>query len=42
MQVLVGISISNSQKLIAWMYREIEVYGRHYEPFQPNEDLYNF
>ena len=35
LRFLVGVSILNSQNLIAWMYREIEDYSRpekHYEP----------
>ena len=41
---MVGISISNSQKLIEWVDRKVERYGRsekHYEPIQHNSDLYN-
>ena len=36
---LVGVSISNSQKLIERMYREVEEYSRpekHYEPIEHN------
>ena len=36
---LVGVRISNSQKLIEWIYREIEGYNRpenHCEPIQHN------
>ena len=36
---LVGVSISNSQKLIACIYRKVEGYSRpekHYEPIQHN------
>ena len=35
----VGVSISNSQKLIEWLYREVEGYSRpekHYESIQRN------
>ena len=42
---LVGVLISNSQKLIKWIYREVEGYNRpqkYYEPMQDNQDLYNF
>ena len=37
--------ISNSQKLIEWIYRRVERYSRsekHHEPNQNNQDLYNF
>ena len=37
--------MSNSQKLIEWMYREVEGYSRpekHCGPIQHNWDLYNF
>ena len=40
-----GLSMSNSQKLIEWTDRKIEGYSRpenHYEPIQHNEDLYSF
>ena len=40
-----GVSISNSQKLMEWIYREVEGYSRpenHCEPIQDNYDLYNF
>ena len=36
---------SNSQKLLEWLYREVEGYSRsakHYESIQYNQDLYNF
>ena len=36
---LVGVSMSNSQKLIEWIYREVEGYSRpkrHYEPIHHN------
>ena len=36
---LVEVSISDSQKLIEWMYREVEEYSRpekHYEPIWHN------
>ena len=39
MWVLVGISISSSQKLIEWIDRKVEGYSRpekHYEPTQHN------
>ena len=42
--MLVGDSISNSQKLIEWLYREVEGYNRpekHCEPIKHNY-LYNF
>ena len=41
----VGVSIPNSQKLIEWVYREVEGYSRpekHCEPIQHNSDLYSF
>ena len=34
-----------TQKLIEWMYKEVEEYSRpekHYEPIQYNSDLCNF
>ena len=37
--------MSNSQKLIEWIYREVEGYSRpenHGEPMQHNKDLYSF
>ena len=37
LRVLVRLSISNSQKLTEWIYREVEGYSRpekHYEPVQ--------
>ena len=40
-----GVSISNSQKLIEWPYGEVEGYSRpekHYGPTQHNYDLYSF
>ena len=39
LRFLVGVSISNSQKLIEWIDRKVEGYGRpekHYEPIQHN------
>ena len=45
MRFLGGVSISNSQKLIEWRYREVERYSgpeKHYEPVWCNWDLYNF
>ena len=39
LRFLVEILISNSQKLIEWLYREVEGYSRpekHYEPIQHN------
>ena len=42
---MVGASISNSQKLIEWIYREGEGYSRperHCEPIQNIWNLYNF
>ena len=44
LRFLVGISISNSQKLTEWIFGEVEGYsrsGKHYEPIQQNSDLYN-
>ena len=44
LRFLVGISISNSQKLIEWIYRKVEEYRKPEklcEPTQHNEDLYN-
>ena len=40
----VGVSIPNSQKLIEWIYRDVEGYSRpekHCEPIKHNY-LYNF
>ena len=40
-----GVSISNSQKLIEWIYREVEGNSRpekHYESIQHNVNLYSF
>ena len=37
--------MSNSQKLIEWLYWEVEGYSRpekHYEPSQHKYDLYHF
>jgi len=45
LRVLVGVSTSNSQKLIEWIDRKVEGYSRpekHYQPSQHNLDLYNF
>ena len=47
MRLLVGVSISNSQKLIERIDRKVEGYnnsrpGKHYKPIQHNKDLYNF
>ena len=42
---LVGVSTSSSQKLIEWIYRDVEGYSKpekHYEPIQCDEDLYSF
>ena len=39
LRFLVGVSISNSQKLIEWIYREVGGYSRpekHYEPILHN------
>ena len=39
LRFLVGVSISNSQKPVDWIYREVEGYSRpekHYEPIQHN------
>ena len=39
LRFLVGISISNSQKLIEWIYRKVEEYSRpenHCEPIELN------
>ena len=39
LRFLVGVSISNSQKLIEWMYKKVEGYSRlekHYEAIQHN------
>ena len=39
LRFLVGVSISNSQKLIEWIKRKVEGYSRpekHYEPIQHN------
>ena len=36
---LVGVSISNFQKLIEWIYRKVEGYSKpkkHHEPIQHN------
>ena len=44
LRFLIGVSISNSEKWIEWMYKEVE-YSRpekHYELIQHNQDLYNF
>ena len=47
MRLSVGVSISNSQKLIERIDRKVEEYinsrsGKHYEPIQHNNYLYNF
>ena len=42
LRFLVGVSISNSQNLIEWIYRKVEGYSRpekHHELLQ--HDLYN-
>ena len=39
LRFLVRVSMSNSQKLIEWMYRDVEGYSRpekHCEPIQHN------
>ena len=39
LRFLIGVSISNSQKLTEWIYRKVEGYGRpekHREPIQHN------
>ena len=39
LRFLVGVSISNSQKLIEWISRKVEGYSRaekHHEPIQHN------
>ena len=44
LRFLVGVSISSSQKLTEWLYREVQGYSRpkkHYEPSQHNLGLYN-
>ena len=45
LRLLDRVSISNFQKLIEWIYREVEGYSgpeKHYEPIQRNYDFYNF
>ena len=42
LRFLIGVSISNSQKLIEWIYREVEGYSRPEKHCQHNEDLYSF
>ena len=39
LRFLAGVSTSNSQKLIEWIYRKVEGYsgpGKHCEPIQHN------
>ena len=47
LRFLVGVLILNPQKLVEWIDRKVEEYinsrsGKHYEPIQHNNYLYNF